>query len=709
MLRHYFMKQHGSFMKIQYALQCAAIFCSLNGFAAAPQFLQNYVPVVIVNNTGVDPSQIYFLAHGLDSCGLPCFLVPTGAEGECSYQYPNVAGSPGSADPSISKTLSELPAATGSNIPANSYLIYLPINSSSRGYISLYNPMYLPTAYNPAPTRMVLDILDSSVTTIRDPNYYTLYQDFEFGLVPLETYSGSGTALGSSYGTQLFLNLSWVDYFALPMELQLWSFATHQQLNTSPTSGILSTLSRENVIQNMQTVFANAPKPSSAPMIPPWEYLSVPLYTNPYNGTATGPTLRILAAKNSISLGSGAGFVGGNPSESFFPADYVHNANYGPATPTPTTTFMEAAYTFFTTNSLYSKIIPANPDPNLTGGYTYTVSATGGTNLLFTYTGGTVTPGYPQPVNLQINLQTLTTEQLLSGSVWPFTTDGTTPAPSSQTAFGNELSKMVSALFSTSLFPSTLNTSSGSPFLVTDTGFAALPIPMGKTDVYFNPDPAYPGGYWYNLYDQALHENQINTDAPANNPTYGLGYGYDYDDVLNLAGLIQPVIQDQYGNAEADQPYVVITLGSLTGTPVININQDMYTTKSTGVAGYQTIPYPLQVGPLASGTETEVAFIWYDDTLTQHTTSAPTSGNVTLANLTADETHPFQVQFKYNGVTYLYNINLLRQVTTPSSPSNPYSTIDQTYIDGVVFTLEGTSPNQYLLLAVNSTTPPWPG
>jgi len=697
-------------MKIQKAIQYAALICCLEIFAIPPAPVQNFVPVVLVNNTGVAATEVYFLAHGLDPCGLPCFLVPDGVNGECTYHYPQATGTPSSADPLISKTLSSLPTATGTNIPPNSYLIYIPINSSSRGYISIYNPMYLPTAYNPAPSRMVLDILDSSVTTLQDPNYYTLYQDFEFGLVPLVSYSGSGTALGSSYGTQLFLNLSWVDYFALPMALQVFSYPTNTAVTTSPSSGILSALNREQVIQNMNATFQAAPKPTTPSGTPPWVYLSVPFYNNPYGSQPGDPqalltSLRVLAAKNSISLGASTPFQGGSPVENFFPADYVHNTAYGPSS---LSTFMQSAYTFFTTNSLYCKIIPANPDPGIS--YTYTVSAAAGSNLLFTYTGAAPGGGYPVPVNLQLSLGVLTTEQLLSGSVWPFTTDGSTPAPATQTAFENELSKMISSLFSVGLFPSTLETSSGAPFLVTDQGFAALPIPGGQSNAYFLPSSTIPGGYWYNLYDQSLHTQEIGQGTVSNNPSYGLGYGYDYDDVLNLAGLVQPVIQDQYGNPTTDQPYVMITLGSLATTPVININADQYTTASSGKAGYQTIPYPVQIGPLAAGTATIVTFLWYDDTLTtQHMTSAPLTGNATLTNLTADENHPFQVEFQYNGVTYTYNIDVLRQATTPSSPLNPYSTIDQTYINGVIFSLQGTAPNQYLLLAVDSTTPPWPG
>ena len=90
------------------------------------------------------------------------------------------------------------------------------INSSSRAYFSVENPMYLPTVFNPAPTREVLDINDSSVISPQDPNYYTWYQDFEFGL----GYQDSGVATGANLLTQLFMNLSWVDYFCLPMKIK---------------------------------------------------------------------------------------------------------------------------------------------------------------------------------------------------------------------------------------------------------------------------------------------------------------------------------------------------------------------------------------------------------------------------------------------------------------------------------------------------------
>lgn len=669
---------------------------SLKIFALPPEPLQNFVPLVLVNQTGVADSEIYFLAHGLDACGLPCYLVPDSATGQCDYRAPDATGVPSSA--ALSKTLDTLPLADGYS---NGRLVYLPINSSSRAYLSVYNPMYLPTAYNPAPTRKVLDILDSSVTTFQDVNYYTLYQNFEFGLVPLITDYSHPPPFFPTYGTQLFLNLSWVDYFTLPMRLDVCSYPSQTVLNGqyTPSSGFDASLSRETIISQMNMEFTAAASPV-------WTYLSTPFYKNPYAGTPSNllTTLRVLAAKNSIDLGLGHSFAGASPLPTFFPEDYIHNTIYGPSG----TNFMAAVHTYFTTQTFDCKIHPANPEPANAQNYTYQVSAAANSNLQFHYTGPSIGNGYPVPLmDLYLSLANLTTEQLLSGSVWPFTTDSANmiPAPATQTSFTNELSKMVSSLFTIGQFP--LQLTYTSPFDVIDAGYAEIQPPSGPDSYFLTSAPPFSQGPWFNLYDKALHQQQINKRVP-NNSSYGLGYGYDYDDLLNMAGLIQPTIQDQYGNPSAEKPYVLITLGSLAGTPRIDIKEDKYTA-SSGQPGYETIPFPIKIGPLSAGSETTVTFLWHDENLIPQTTPASATEVILLENLTADKDHPFQIKFAFSGDERIYTINALRQVVLPSSPTNSYSTIDQTYISGVVFSLQMDMMGQYLLISINSTNPPWPG
>jgi len=715
-----------SIMKVLFLVAPSLWF--FQAIALIPAPLQNYVPVVIVDSSGLDrPGSIYFISHGLDPSGLPCYLVPNTNSsspnyGLCEYVYPNTSGAPGSADPAISKTLSDLPLATGTDQTDPAYLIYVPISSSARGYLSIDNPMYLPAKFNAAPTRQVLDINDASVTSMQDPNYYTWYQDFEFGLV----YNNISVATGANLASQLFLNLSWVDYFSLPMKLEVFSNPSNDPIHGISTlvSGFDPSLSRDKILGDIQTGL----KAENTAGTTTWSNLSVPYYQNQYANATPEGYLRILAAKNSISLSSSVQFQGPitGAAQTFFPSDYVLNTTYGP---TASTTFMEAVYNYYTANTLTCQIFPEGGAPGFD--YTYDISATTGDpnyTLTFTYTGGVPGSGPTPPSSITLPLKTLTTEELLSGSLWPFTP---VDAP-----FTNELSKLISALFTIGELP--LNTSqltatppadygctglpTTSKIVTNSCGFSTLAPQTGHTDSYFhNPDPLNPHpanfsfsqGPWYNVYDHLLHKYQkTNADVP-NNPSFGLGYGYDYDDLLNMAGLVNPLIQTQYatpasnGDLVLPNAYIVITLGNLVGTPVLNINNDTYTTNPAAPApynNYEKIPYPVEIGALSADSTMVVTFHWFDGT-NQNVTPAPSSETTTLPNIVADPNHPFQVEFLYNNVSYTYTINLLRQVVTPSSPTNPYSSIDQSLINGITFALVSGK----LTINISSVAPPWPG
>ncbi len=717
-----------------------SLICFLNSLTAtAPTPLQNYVPVVLVDSSGLQtPQSIYFLVHGLDPSGLPCYLVPDGS-GICQYIYPEVSGSPSSADPSISKTFNDLPPVTLSGISDPAYLIYLPINSSSRGYLSVGNPMYLATNFNPAPSRQVLDIIDSSVTSIQDPNYYTWYQDFEFGLV----YNNGNVVSGANLSSQIFLNLSWVDYFCLPMKLEVFGYPKNQQIQdpSSPISGFDPSQSRDVLMQSLLQALQAADNQGDKA----WSHLPISYYQNQYenqlppNPPNVAPYVRILAAKNSIALqASNISFQGPSTAgiQAYFPSQYANSSTYGP---TSTTTFVQSAYEYYTQNTMKCQVFPAGGDNT----FTYLFQITAAPNdpaytLTFTnVSSGSPSSGPPLPPPLSIALNSsssngLTTEQLLSGSIWPFQPSSAQYAP-----YTNEFSKLISALFTIGEFP--LNTSQLTATPPTDlhcTGLSAPPIfvnnncgfstiaPLsGKTNSYFlNPSVSAPGypftnGTWYNAYDQSLHSLQIGKTQVPQNPGYGTGYGYDYDDLLNMAGLINPSVQDTYANPVSYQiastpcsPYIVITLGNLQGTPVLNINNDQYTTNQSGYNNYPIIPAEVQIGPLSANTTMQVTFLWYDGSQ-NHITPAPSGGQTSLPNIVADPTHPFQVQFAYNGVTYLYNVDLLRQVVTPSSASNPYSAIDQSLINGITFKWIPASPPNPAILQLNlsSAAPAWPG
>ncbi|MBS0626156.1 MAG: hypothetical protein JSS32_08915 [Verrucomicrobia bacterium] len=639
-----------------------ALFCLIGqrAYSVPPAPKQNYCPIVVVNSTTLNANQIYFVAHGNDPSGLPCFLVPD-VNGYCQYVYPTPSGTPSSADSSV--LLSALPTATGTGQTDPAFLFYIPINSAARAYFSINNPMYLATAFNPQTG--VLAINDSSVTAITDPNYYTYYQDIEFGLVP-----------GTLSATLLYLNLSWVDYFCLPMQLETYSYPSNTPIvnAVSTPSGFTPTTTRESIITATNTGLTTKQVTPNT-----WGVLGLAYYNNPYTDSTPTTYTRILAAKNSLSLGQSANFKGAKVPQKYFPPTFAQNTSTGPVA---SQSYMQTVYNYYNTtntgNPLTFEIFPAN---NPTAIYQMASDPTQSSTLTLKFT--CLSGGGPSPIFLALN--SLTTEQLLSGSVWPFTPTNTS------TAYTNEISKLISALFTIGYFPYPTATSMGSPFVNNTSGYVG-------TTYFLNPNN-YAQGPWYNVYDAVLHPQFVSHGAVGTaNPNLGLAYGYDYDDLLNMSGIINGMeIQDQYGNPSSAtgsvQPYVVMTLGSLSGTPIPNIANDSYT-------------YTVTVGSAAGGVG--VSFTYYNGTTTV-TTPASTTTTTLLGPVTADSTHPFQINFTFNSIVYTYNINLLRQVVTPISATSSFSSTDQYFLESVEFILSGSQTNPSFLIQYNSAPPPWPG
>lgn len=697
------------------ALQC---------FAADPSPLANYAPVVIADATTLnDPTRVYFVAHALDPCGLPCYLVPD-ENGICQYVYPSPTGTPSSASSSISKRLSDLPTTTTSAQPVAGvtyYLIYLPVCSSARAYISVDHPMYLPTIFNPAPQRQVLDIGDSSVTALNDVNYYTLYQDFEFGLVNYDP----ATNTTATVATTLFLNLSWVDYFCLPMNLSLYSWPSNTLDTAQPISGISygpTGQSREQVITGVNTTF------SALPNVQAWDALNILFYANPYTDTTSVGTTRILAAKNSISLGSTTNqFQGAAVAAQYFPSDYLTGlgSTTAPKWSSPgSNSFIHQVSTHYTGGTqLNCQVIPAGGDSS----FNYTFNMVGdpsGLTLTFNCDNcGSPAYGVTPPTTMTFSFEGpggvpagITTEQILAGGVWAYSGAASN---GNNDSFRNEFTKMISALFCVGQLP-LVNYGGTNPFVVkqqtssTDLGGFAQITPASGRNGYFQTNNSFSSGPWYNAYDQALHLNFTSKGSVYNNPSYGLAYGYDYDDALNMAGLVQPGVQDAYGNPftntsnpTEDSPYVMMVLGSLAGTPLasMNIDNDTYT-------------YSVSVAPAVNGVGVE--FFYYTSSSSPKLTLVPlATENTDPVDVYVDKTHPFQVQFTYNSQTYTYNINLQRQLALPLGPSAPYSSVDQQLIEGISFVVPIPFPapppappvvtKPSFLIKVDSTPPEWPG
>ena len=171
----------------------------------APTALQNYLPVVLVNNTGLAASDhpIYLLITSLDPNGISCFLVPDTTTGICSYVYLSPDGSPSSYDESVE--LTSLPVADVPTTIAptgDAFLIYLPIDVSTRVYFSIDRQLFLKTSFNTGD--QMIDI-SSPGFNYNDPNTYTLYQDCEFSIAGAEHPVDSTLKANG--------NISFVDFF----------------------------------------------------------------------------------------------------------------------------------------------------------------------------------------------------------------------------------------------------------------------------------------------------------------------------------------------------------------------------------------------------------------------------------------------------------------------------------------------------------------
>lgn len=665
-----------------------------------PTFTQNYCPVVIENNSHLPANSIYFVAHGLDNLGVPCFLVPDPTTGQCTYVYPHTDGTNGSI--TSSTALSQLPIAQGTAATGTSYLIYLPINIASRAYLSINSPLFIETTSDP--TTGYITIGDPSVTTLNDPNFYTLYQDIEFGF--------GETAADSQ--TLLYMNVSYVDYFCLPMLLNTYTLGTNTPLiyGCAPydyiclPAGTPSGNNRGTIINAINnTLLTNeaAGNPNT------WSTLGLFYYDSPYTDTSNPSVyLRILAAKNSIGFGTGSSqFIGAANTQLYFPADYTSNSATGPGG----VSFMQALYNYYQSITLEIETSISN---SMGGFVTYTMSSSS-TNLVMDFK----TTNAPMPSNMSLDLSQLTTEELLSGGNWNFIA---LPESAVNNAYVAELSKDLSALFTLGSLPIKIE---NPPLIDSQAGFASLNLSYFKNP-YDTAGMQWTGGPWWNVYDLAVHlqEATNSTYKVPQSSSYALGYGYayDYDDLLNMSGLIGGfVFQDKYGNNptlpvacnpcptplsgcspnSAPNSYVIITLEDMGGMAIPQISQDSWS-------------YPVTIGP-QSGV-TAVSFAWTDSVSGTGTFSQAASNTTTIL-LTpqpiVNSGNPLTVTFTYNSIPYTYSIDLLHQAVIPTETG--FTSIDRKYQAGVQFAItnlndqgkvpSGMSPN--FTITFDSSPPPW--
>jgi hypothetical protein len=463
----------------------------------------NYAPIVISNNTGIDSDQLYFLGTGSNLDGtVQHFLLPDLSTGVCSYASP---ADYNSADPTISVKLSELPSSG-----ENSYLIYIPQQSSGRCYLSVKYPLYLKTTST--------TIAAPSVSTFTDPNFYTLYQNFELTL---------------DVNYDLYSNVSNVDFYSIPMGLASFSYPSgdpYPTLDGLTASGFSETTTRSSILSAVGSGLILDDDSTTAE----WDNLVIPFYSDPYVSEAPLTDLRILAAKNSIPFATNS-FVGAAMPQGAFSSTYLQSSSSGPSA---STTYMEQLYTYYQGTSTEITIYPKNEVAA-----TYTINSSGTSGVL------NLTAGSGAPQSLTVNLNDLTTIALLGGDVGVWCTDDVFGVGVPPDAWNTEISKMFSALWSAGLLPpkSTLQ----QPILDSDIYFS-----MYRSDYFTNPPTFTEHGPWWNLYDSLMHPLMIHTGG------YGLGYAYDYDDLLGLGGEMHVNIQTA-GVLNSAYPYYQMYAGPI--------------------------------------------------------------------------------------------------------------------------------------------------
>jgi hypothetical protein len=472
-----------------------------------PQGKLNHVALVIRNHSGLDASRLFVVGKGqtLEATNA-YFLQPNLETGVCQLVS---SATHNSADSDISVRLSHLP-----KVGTNEYLIYVPQMISGRFYLSVDTPLYMKTGLSGG----ISTIDDPSQTTVQDPNYYTLYQNFEFTL---------------DVNYDLFANVTNVDYVALPLTLGSYTYPTGQlypTLDNLTVVGFPETSSRSSILNQIQAGLVGSGIASD------WSTLSIPFYADPYTNSDPQTTLRILAAKLSIALSGSRPFQGAPP-VSFFSSVYLQDSTKGPA---PSKSYMQLLHDHYKNKKMAITIFPAS---NPTANYVMTSSLTS-ENLDFKLHR----EAGKAPSTISVDLSKLTTSALLHGAIGEWVSNGAI-SPAAADPWQTEIAKTLSALFTAGFLP--LPSFVSQPVIVNDSFFDPY------RGFYFkNPTGFTQNGPWYNLYDKVIHPLYIQTGG------IGLGYAYDFDDLLGIAGLLHVNVQTN-GVLNPARPYTLLTVGPI--------------------------------------------------------------------------------------------------------------------------------------------------
>lgn len=444
-----------------------------------PPHMSGFVAMQVINNTGHPDDAVYITVKGQNGSSDACFLGITNGIG--SY----VLASSSTFSLNYSYLLSTLPGTTGQRY------FYVPQPFiSARAYFSINYPMYLgvDTAVSPA------TITDPNSFSLHDPNYYTLYDKVEF------TYNNPV----ASPGANLFINPTAVDFFSLPIALQM----------INPIPGGLSTsglaISRNTVLTGAQTVFTTFDLTSSHV----WNLLNLP-----YVGTDGSTTLRI--ASPGTASATGASSV--NPTQ-VFPSDYLSNAvTYGFNYVTDVWNFYNAGNQLrIDATEICASFGPGCASPSFPAYYHFTGTVDGGGNFNFVNDTAnfTFTINAPPPTNCN---------PFFAGGGFNDTGEANnTP--------GAIIIRQFTSAFDVGILPKNFPTGT----------FMNQAYFVSQKSSYYTNNPQWgaPGatnGPFYDLYSKALH-------------SFGYPiYTFAYDDELGQDGTL-------VGNVETLNTSVVITL-----------------------------------------------------------------------------------------------------------------------------------------------------
>ncbi len=480
------------------------------------QTFSNFVPVVFTNNTGLSASQIYITFQGIDAAnpnGQQFLTFDSNGMGS----FVPLSTSSLSTDYSVNLANAE----TIQNM-AGSYLFYVPLVTSGRAYVTFNQPLFLPVDASAG------TVLDPFPTHYTDPNYYTIYDKWEF------TFSSSGQTNQDYLDWQGNLNTSGVDFFGISSSIALRSYPSQEllekfdptQVNDGPTS---FSQDRDTLI----TTFVNGLAMANNSAY--WSALSLGFLSDPYTAGIPVNYLRILNPGFSIqfpplSYGGAVPFYQ-NPAAGF-PTDYLANVLYGE-------NYIDSWFTYYNAATVPVSLLNFYLDTIATP-VSYS-GASGGSSPVQTF----VFTGSPTEILTQ---PATTSTPFFVGTGFPF-------SPSSG-AYVTNLSQFIGATFEVGLFDYT-----------TISVISQANLRTNGANYYTNPAFTTTLGPWYDLYAKLLHSQGL---IPSYSTTtlWGSVYASPYDDVLGINSSI--AVKNPTDITLTPNPYFNIVLnGGNTNIPSI--------------------------------------------------------------------------------------------------------------------------------------------